>query len=242
MQEPRKNYCNFLSSGGMRQYGDTDIIRLQRVAERRRAQKVVVRRIAKVSGLGVLERICLFQASRYQNNFVREGCGAQFVVPRNGIYNLWIRWGSLPNCAITQSVEKAGRTVASVRALFCLKVSGVVDNLGFLNPAVLGWMKPTIVVTAKESFESSPSISSLARNNEELEPYVDAEVAAKYLSIEKRVLMDRARSGQLPGHPLPGSKRRMWRFKLGELDANMQEQSAACTIPDGSPRRRKGKL
>jgi hypothetical protein len=103
-------------------------------------------------------------------------------------------------------------------------------------------MKPETAVTAEKLCEPTSSFISLARNNETPEPYVDAEVAAKYLSIEKRVLMDRARSGQLPGHPLPGSKRRLWRFKLSELDASMQMQSAACTIPVGSPRRRKGKL
>ena len=52
-----------------------------RVAERRRAQKVVARRIAKVSGWGVLARICLFQATRCPKMFcrgMRWGCCSAF--------------------------------------------------------------------------------------------------------------------------------------------------------------------
>jgi hypothetical protein len=128
-----------------------------------------------------------------------------------------------------------GRTVASVRSTVVVKNVSFIHKFGFVNPVVFGWMKPKNVVTTKEFVESSSSIPSSA-------PYVDSEVAAKYLSIEKRMLMDRARSGQLPGHPLPGSKRKIWRFKLSELDACMQAQSAQRTIPDGSPRSRKGKL
>lgn len=64
-----------------------------------------------------------------------------------------------------------------------------------------------------------------------LEPFVDAQVAAAHLSVTPRQLIGDARSGDLPGHPLPGRQRSRWRFKLSELDAAVMKQVH-------SPRRR----
>lgn len=74
------------------------------------------------------------------------------------------------------------------------------------------------------------------------EPYVDAEKAAEFLSIKKREVLRLTRSGELPGHPLPGRQRRTWRFRLSELAEYMQAQSAGSTMPVGSPCGRKGQL
>jgi hypothetical protein len=64
---------------------------------------------------------------------------------------------------------------------------------------------------------------------EPLERFVDAEEAAKFLSLNRRRILDLARAGKLPGHPLGDGARRMWRFRLSELavaDAPPAEKSA----------------
>lgn len=54
------------------------------------------------------------------------------------------------------------------------------------------------------------------------EPYVDADRAATFLSISRKTLLVLARSGQIPGHPIGDRKRRIWRFRLGELAAYVE--------------------
>jgi excisionase family DNA binding protein len=52
-----------------------------------------------------------------------------------------------------------------------------------------------------------------------LEPFVDAGIAATFLGITRRTLLQKARAGKIPGHPLDrGAKKKEWRFKLSELD------------------------
>ncbi len=51
------------------------------------------------------------------------------------------------------------------------------------------------------------------------EPFVDADTAAAFVGISRRTLLQKARAGKLPGHPLdPHAKKKDWRFKLSELD------------------------
>ncbi len=52
-----------------------------------------------------------------------------------------------------------------------------------------------------------------------LEPFVDADIAATFLGITRRTLLQKVRAGKIPGHPLDSTaKKREWRFKLSELD------------------------
>ncbi len=61
-----------------------------------------------------------------------------------------------------------------------------------------------------------------ARLPHDPEPFVDAGTAAAFLGITRRTLLQKARSGRVPGHPLDGAaKRKEWRFKLSELDRFM---------------------
>lgn len=64
-----------------------------------------------------------------------------------------------------------------------------------------------------------PETANLAPTNSVtfLERYVDADHAAEYLSLTRRRLLDMARAGTLPGHPLGEGARRVWRFRLSEL-------------------------
>ena len=56
-------------------------------------------------------------------------------------------------------------------------------------------------------------------NPETPERFVDADEAARFLSLTRRRVLDLARSGRLPGHPIGDGARRVWRFRLSELSA-----------------------
>ena len=58
----------------------------------------------------------------------------------------------------------------------------------------------------------------------DLEPYIEAGRAAAYLSMSRKTLLKKARSGRLPAHPIGDGRKKMWRFRLSELDRWMQTE------------------
>ncbi len=56
------------------------------------------------------------------------------------------------------------------------------------------------------------------------ERFVDANEAAKFLSLTRRRVLDLARAGILPAHPIGNGARRVWRFRLSELSAAITSQ------------------
>jgi hypothetical protein len=52
---------------------------------------------------------------------------------------------------------------------------------------------------------------------EALESFVDADEAARFLSLTRRRILELARAHRLPGHPIGDGARRVWRFRLSEL-------------------------
>ena len=52
-----------------------------------------------------------------------------------------------------------------------------------------------------------------------LEGFVDADEAGQFLSLNRRRILELARAGKLPGHPIGEGTRRVWRFRLSELAA-----------------------
>lgn len=56
------------------------------------------------------------------------------------------------------------------------------------------------------------------------EPFVDAERAAAFLDMRRKTLLDLARKGKLPGHPIGSGQRRVWRFRISELELWMQTE------------------
>lgn len=52
-----------------------------------------------------------------------------------------------------------------------------------------------------------------------LESFVDADEAARFLSLTRRRILELARTRHLPGHPIGDGARRVWRFRLSELAA-----------------------
>jgi hypothetical protein len=54
----------------------------------------------------------------------------------------------------------------------------------------------------------------------QFEPFVDANAVAGHLKVTRRQILEMTRQGAIPGHPLgTGSSRRVWRYKLSEIDA-----------------------
>lgn len=63
------------------------------------------------------------------------------------------------------------------------------------------------------------------------ERFVDAASAAEFLSITPRRVLDMARAGLLPAHPLSIGLRREWRFRLSELERALCDSGASFTAP-----------
>jgi hypothetical protein len=67
------------------------------------------------------------------------------------------------------------------------------------------------------------------------EPFVDAERAANFLSMRRKTLLELARRGKLPGHPVGSGQRKMWKFRISELDhwmsaaVNLSQRPGPCS-------------
>jgi hypothetical protein len=64
----------------------------------------------------------------------------------------------------------------------------------------------------------------------EVEPperFVDADEAARFLSLRRARVLQLARAGVLPGHPLGSGIRRAWRFRLSELAQALSSRTPA---------------
>jgi excisionase family DNA binding protein len=59
----------------------------------------------------------------------------------------------------------------------------------------------------------------LTSNPTELESFVDADEASKFLALPRRRVLELTRAGKLPAYPIGDGARRVWRFRLSELSA-----------------------
>jgi excisionase family DNA binding protein len=72
------------------------------------------------------------------------------------------------------------------------------------------------------------------------EPYVDADVASRHLSVARKTLSELARKGEVPAYQWGlGNQRRTWRFKLSELDVYMKSKVGLASRPPLPNRRSK---
>ena len=77
------------------------------------------------------------------------------------------------------------------------------------------------------------------------EPFVDAHVAAQFLSLSRKHILKLAIHGVIPAHPLGQGQRTTWRFRLSKVrdwmltNGNSQGAHAdgSRTIDGGSPRK-----
>jgi excisionase family DNA binding protein len=75
-------------------------------------------------------------------------------------------------------------------------------------------------------------------NNGEPERFVDAVTAAKFLSIQRRQLLELARTGKIPAYPIGDGRRRLWRFRLSDLVKAMEQRMVYGKSTDRSSKAR----
>ena len=70
-----------------------------------------------------------------------------------------------------------------------------------------------------------------------LEPYVPPEGVAAFLDVKRRKVLEWARAGLIPAHPIGHGKRRTWRFRLSEVNAAVLSWNRPTRpiMPTGSP-------
>jgi len=56
------------------------------------------------------------------------------------------------------------------------------------------------------------------------EPFVDDHTVALHLLITPRRVLEMARKGEIPAHPL-GNQRKTWRFRMSEIDSHFSTRS-----------------
>lgn len=66
-----------------------------------------------------------------------------------------------------------------------------------------------------------------------VEPFVDAEVVAVFLSVKRKTVLDWARAGDIPTHPYGRGKRTVWRFRISEVAGHTKRVRG--TMATGSP-------
>lgn len=69
------------------------------------------------------------------------------------------------------------------------------------------------------------------------EPYVSVEKAAEYLDIAPKTLLEKARKGEIPAYPWGDGMRRIWRFKISQLDDWMKSKLHSDRRPPLSERK-----
>ncbi len=70
---------------------------------------------------------------------------------------------------------------------------------------------------------------------EALEGFVDADVAGDFLSLNRRRILELARAGKLPGHPIGEGARRVWRFRLSEIADAVSSTEKSCLLLGRKP-------
>ena len=80
--------------------------------------------------------------------------------------------------------------------------------------------------------EALPEVPSTTEPKSESTGWLTPSEAARYLRVKERTILLWARQGKVKGHWLSGLKRRVWRFRLADLDKALGESSV---IPSQSP-------
>lgn len=65
-----------------------------------------------------------------------------------------------------------------------------------------------------------------------MEPFVSANEVASFLGLSRRTVIKMAREGRIPAHPVSGSARRTWQFKLSEVEVSLASQSPETIISE----------
>ena|SRR5260370_13257294 len=63
--------------------------------------------------------------------------------------------------------------------------------------------------------------ATVASRSRSMEPFVTTTEVAKFLGLCRRTVAKMAREGRIPAHPVSGTARRTWRFKLSEVEVSL---------------------
>jgi hypothetical protein len=95
-------------------------------------------------------------------------------------------------------------------------------------------MNKTAKVDALESLHTATT-KAPANAATAPEPFVDAEEAARFLSLRPRRVLELARKGIIPAHPLGEGLRRVWRFRLSALASAVCARGVDCGQQSPAP-------
>jgi excisionase family DNA binding protein len=100
-----------------------------------------------------------------------------------------------------------------------------------------GRRAPQTCTSSSNEIGTSLNSSPPTDQQPQVEPFVDGDEIAVFLSVTRRQALEWARSGEIPAHPLGRGQRRIWRFRRSEVAAAVTNTLATQdTIPTGSPR------
>jgi hypothetical protein len=97
-------------------------------------------------------------------------------------------------------------------------------------------MSETAKVDALDQFFQTDRTKAGATALNTPEPFVDSEEAGRFLSLRPRRVLELARQGILPAHPLGVGLRKVWRFRLSELASAVCERRVDCVRQSPAPR------
>jgi excisionase family DNA binding protein len=66
-----------------------------------------------------------------------------------------------------------------------------------------------------------------------MEPFVSTKQVAQFLGLAPRTVVRMAREGRIPAHPVSGTTRRTWRFRLSEVSNHFASQLSKPIIAAG---------
>ena len=72
--------------------------------------------------------------------------------------------------------------------------------------------------------KGTTAISFIQDGHRSTESFVTAQEAADFLAITKRRILELARQGQIPAHPIGDGIRKTWRFRLSEIADRLQSK------------------
>ncbi len=90
-------------------------------------------------------------------------------------------------------------------------------------------------VVAEQTFEhlvDAASSSIPVADFGGFEPFVDEVVIARFRQITPRRVLEMARDGEIPAHPIGRGPRKTWRFRISEIDAHFstKENTTGATL------------
>jgi hypothetical protein len=86
--------------------------------------------------------------------------------------------------------------------------------------------------------EETSNLASQEPDFGQFEPFVDERVVSRFIDITPRRVLEMARAGELPAHPIGSGARKTWRFRLSEIDAHFSQlkKPVRATMTPAVPR------